>query len=436
MMTPKIVSAHWLTAACAALIPTTSIAQDLVDSDLGLDVALYGLDDDELAMLFDNDEAEAGSLREALQGGHSWVNFRLRHEEVDADASPKKGHASTLRTRLGYETGMWNDLSGTLEFDDVHFVAYDAYTGGGHTRAGRPTVADPQGAGLNQASITWHGENDSTATLGRQKLEVNNERFIGDVGWRQNDQTFDAAVYNNPAVGPVALMAAYIRGQNTVAGGKTNMDGIVLNVTKEFEDVGTVGVYDYAFEFDAVDSSTNTIGAFFDGRVSAGDDIDVLFRVEGANQSDFGDSDITVDTSYMRAQVGGEASGWTAILGTEVLGGADGNDASFSTPLATGHAFNGWADVFLTTPAAGLVDNFVQVSTSIADIDLDVIYHAFTADDSVADDDFGSEVDFRATKALSENSNAGVKVASYSAGSGNAATGDVMKAWLWVTYSF
>ena len=50
-------------------------------------------------------------------------------------------------------------------------------------------------------------------------------------------------------------------------------------------------------------------------------------------------------------------------LGREVLG-AD-NNVGFKTPLATLHAFNGWADLFLATPAAGLRDTYVKAAVSL-----------------------------------------------------------------------
>ena len=439
MMIPKTTKAHLLTALCASAAASIATAQEFTGTNLGNDPSLYGLDPFELALLFEEDAPEPGSLREALQGGKAYTKFRLRHEEVDHDGFDEKGHATTLRTVLGYETAKYDGFTFQLEFDDVHAVAYDAFNDTANGRVERPVVADPQGAGLNQANLKWHGEDGSIVVAGRQKIELNNERFVGDVGWRQNDQTFDALVYHNPAIGPVALTAAYVRGVNTILGGKLNVDTYVLNAGYEVEDIGELAVFNIAMGVDepAADISTNTLGAFFDGEIAAGDDLDVLFRVEFANQSDFGDSDLDVDTTYTRAEVGVKVSGWTIKAGQEVLGGADDGDASFQTPLATKHGFNGWADVFLTTPGAGLVDNFVEVATTFDDIKVKGIFHSFTADDDVDADDFGSEIDLVASKKLSDHSVAGVKVAAYSAGEdGSGFENDIMKAWIWATYSF
>ncbi len=86
-------------------------------------------------------------------------------------------------------------------------------------------------------------------------------------------------------------------------------------------------------------------------------------------------------------------SSLTAKIGYEVLSG-DGTDA-FQTPLATGHAFNGITDKFLTTPDDGLEDIYVKAAYSFAKvplvekISLAAAYHDFEADRGGAD--YGSE---------------------------------------------
>ena len=291
------------------------------------------------------------NLRDALQGGKTWVQFRLRHEEVDDDGFDKKAHASTLRTVLGYETGNYEGWTGLLEFDDVRYWAYDAYNGS-HFRPDRPTVADPQGGGLNQFELIWHGPSESQARIGRQKLELDDERFVGDVGWRQNDQTYDAVTYVHPDLAGIGLVASYLRGIATITDTKVDLDGYILWLTREFEDVGTVGVYDLNLDFDAVTGSTNTLGAYFAGKVPIDDRLAILFRAEFANQTEAGDLDDDVDTDYTRGELGAKYDDWTAEFGQETLGGADGGAASFQTPLATKHAFNGSAPSSATSASS------------------------------------------------------------------------------------
>jgi hypothetical protein len=75
--------------------------------------------------------------------------------------------------------------------------------------------------------------------------------------------------------------------------------------------------------------------------------------------------------------------------GSEFLSGdANKTGQSYTTPLATLHKFNGWADQFLGTPDDGLEDAYVKFSTKLADYKLTVMYHDFSAEDS--GNDYGS----------------------------------------------
>ncbi|BCL59709.1 hypothetical protein DGMP_04020 [Desulfomarina profundi] len=78
----------------------------------------------------------------------------------------------------------------------------------------------------------------------------------------------------------------------------------------------------------------------------------------------------------------------------EVLGADHG--VSFKTPLGTNHGFNGWADLFLTTPPDGLRDIYGILSSTLAGIKLDLIYHDFRADEG--NSDYGNEFDAMLTK--------------------------------------
>ncbi|MBV1872766.1 MAG: hypothetical protein KUG83_09495, partial [Gammaproteobacteria bacterium] len=113
---------------------------------------------------------------------------------------------------------------------------------------------------------------------------------------------------------------------------------------------------------------------------------------------------------------------------------SDDANYGFSTPLATGHKFNGWADQFLGTPAQGLVDLSVTLTGKIAGGKWLVAYHDFAADESTATiDDLGSELDLLYAKKFSKHYNAGIKYAAYSAGDTKV---DTDKLWAWVGLAF
>ncbi|NIX55640.1 MAG: hypothetical protein GWN14_06840, partial [candidate division Zixibacteria bacterium] len=90
--------------------------------------------------------------------------------------------ASTVRTRMGYRTGETGGLSAFIEFEDVSEVGEKKY-GGNYS-----VVADPEITELNQAYVSYQAPGKSNVLLGRQRLILDNARFVGNVGWRQNEQ--------------------------------------------------------------------------------------------------------------------------------------------------------------------------------------------------------------------------------------------------------
>jgi hypothetical protein len=57
--------------------------------------------------------------------------------------------------------------------------------------AGKTVIADPVGTELNRAQVSYSG-NGFTGIVGRQRILLNNRRFVGNVGWRKNEQTYGA----------------------------------------------------------------------------------------------------------------------------------------------------------------------------------------------------------------------------------------------------
>jgi hypothetical protein len=118
-------------------------------------------------------------------------------------------------------------------------------------------------------------------------------------------------------------------------------------------------------------------------------------------------------------------------LGHEVLGSD--HNVGFKTPLATLHAFNGWADLFLTTPAAGLHDTSLKATTTLpGQLALIAWWHHFeTATGSSA---LGEEFDAQASRKFSPAMTGLIKFAQFRP------TGTlwpaVKKIWLQVEYVY
>lgn len=377
---------------------------------------------------------EASSLTDAFTKGKAYGDFRLRYEHVDQDVDGlDKGKGMTLRSRLGYKTGTISGFSAGIEFEDSRVVAgIDDYNDtNGHNAGENAVIADPETTELDQAYIQY--SNDIvTAKVGRQVITMDNHRFVGHVGWRQDRQTFDAASLKVTPIKDLTLQYAYLDQRNRIFGEEKDVDSKDHLINASYKTpFGKASAYAYLLEEDT--SATNgidTYGVRFSGKAPVNDDLKVLYTAEYATQeNDANDK----EADYMNFEAGATFKGVTAKAGYEVLGSDDG-EYGFATPLATLHKFNGWADQFLGTPAQGLVDMSLTVSGKVAGVKLVAAYHEFEADESTSGvDDLGSEIDFLVAKKFSDTYSGGFKYAAYSKGDIKT---DVDKAWLWVSAKF
>jgi len=161
-------------------------------------------------------------------------------------------------------------------------------------------------------------------------------------------------------------------------------------------------------------------------------DVNYLYTIEAASQ----ETNDTFDTEYLFLEAGVGIRGITAKLGYELLG-TDNGERGFSTPLATLHKFNGWADQFLSTPDAGLEDIYLSVSGKLAGGKWLASAHTYSSDQSVNGlDDLGDEINLLYTRKLSESISGGAKFAKYSSGDNVFNKVDTDKFWFWASLKF
>ncbi len=151
--------------------------------------------------------------------------------------------------------------------------------------------------------------------------------------------------------------------------------------------------------------------------------------MEYAHQKNYGDNPNSYSAEYFLLEGTLTTAGITGKLGYEVLGG--GSVQAFHTPLATLHAFQGWADKFLATPSDGIEDLYFSIATKIRGVNISLIYHRFNPE--VAGPDYGTEWDLMIKKPLAERYSIVLKYADYDARS--FAT-DTEKFWITFTAKF
>ena len=73
-----------------------------------------------------------------------------------------------------------------------------------------PVVADPEITELNRLQLAYTGVEDATFTVGRQRVILGDARYVGNVGFRQNEQTFDAVRATISAIENVTINYLYL----------------------------------------------------------------------------------------------------------------------------------------------------------------------------------------------------------------------------------
>ncbi len=377
----------------------------------------------------------ADTFIEMFTKGKINADFRLRYEYVDQDNDLKNAKALTLRSRLGYTTGDFLGFSGMLEFEDSRQVGVDDYNDGLGSEPRYSTVTDPETTELDQAFVQYHNWG-ATARLGRQVINLDNQRFVGDVGWRQDRQTFDAFNLVYKPIDNLQLTYAYIDQRNRIFAEDRDLDSKDHLINAAYQTpIGTAVAYAYLLDEDeGPKNDIDSYGVRFSGSTDV-TDIKVLYAAEFATQDTDTDSD-DFDANYYLVEAGAVFYGVTGKVGYEVLGSDDGK-YGFATPLATLHKFNGFTDQFLTTPAQGLTDLYVSLGGKLFGGEWGIVYHDFEADeDTPGVDDLGDELDLVYSIKFFERFNAGIKYATYSKGDSGAGKVDTDKFWTWLGLSF
>ncbi len=381
--------------------------------------------------------AQGDSGLSLLADGKWSLDARYRIETNDQDNTLESATASTLRTRVGFETDPEAVFGAMLQVEDVRALGGETYnsTTNGHTHFS--AVPDPEATEINQAYIAMR-RTGLRAQLGRQSFVLDDQRFFGDVGFRQNQQTVDALTLQATTPGGSRFIYAFLDQVNRFFGrdhtfGTLDLSTHALNYSLGRLNGDRLTAYGYLLEFDEAAfraSSTNTWGASYDGGIDVGPR-KLLYSVEYARQSDYADNPRDVTAWYANAELGLRfVNQWVASAGTERLSGN--GTYSFQTPLATLHKFNGFADVFAeSTPVDGLDDRYVRLYMPVAGVRFTIAWHEFRSDN--ASRRYGNELDAEINWRVTPNWLVGAKYADYRA---DELAVDTRKAWLWVEAQF
>ncbi len=342
---------------------------------------------------------DGAGLLEALEQTTPLVDVRLRSEDVGQYGKPDTAEAVTIRGRFGFETGSWWGTS--LLAEGVALTPLDTdYNSTLNGKTQYPVVADPETYGLNRLQLKNTSLPDTTLIVGRSRINLDDQRFIGSVNWRQLEQTFDAAQLINTAIPDVTIDLTYLNRVNRVYGknspqGTYRGDNYLANVGVGTP-IGKLVGFAYLLDFDIDPTdSTQTYGLRFAGDRALGA-FELGYSLAYATQSERANNPLRFSVDYWAGQLSGGIYGVTVAAGAELLGG-DGVKG-FTTPLATLHQFQGWGEQFLTHPANGIDDRYGSVGYALKpafgavdSITATAVYHDFRS--ARLDIDYGSEID-------------------------------------------
>jgi len=390
-------------------------------------------EDFESALKFGQADAKYGQIK---------LDFRYRYEQIDTgNPNLKVANLSNARLQLGYLTPEFKGFQAYIEYAGNQDIVINKYNSVRNGKTEFETITDPQQNVLNQLWLSYTGLADTEIKVGRQRLNLDNERFVGSVPWRMTEQMVDGLLISNTSLPNTTIKVGYINRAQTVTAMLKAMQFPFVNISYHFADIGKLTSYAYWMDFNEPAGSVGgmtqldsnqTYGVRFDGSRKITDDIKAHYTGEYAYQRSYQQNPVAYSANYYHLIGGLTAFGVTAKAGFEQLDGK-GVGKTFDTPLATLHIFNGWADQFLITPAEGLRDIYGSLETDIMGVKLKGVYHEFS--DDTSEIDYGKEWDFLVTKTFLKHYSLLAKYAYYDAAK-TSGKFDAQLFWLSLNISF
>jgi hypothetical protein len=369
-------------------------------------------------------------------------NPLLNGRPLPAARQPQTANANTVRLRLGLLSPVFHGLQGYAEYQGLYAMQSD-YNSTRNGKTGYTVIADPYENELDQLWISYAGIPDTLIKGGRQVIKFDDDRFIGNVLWRQLQQTYDSVLitHNNQQLFGLTVNAGYIGNVKTFTATNEHINAPILNVNYKVGDYGNLVGYGYWLGFtdpDVYFKSNQSYGIRLTNYLKPGDSLKMsdnyglVYTAEWSIQKDYINSPKDYTVNRYNLMGGLTAYNFTVQGAMEQLDGL-GQNQTFQTPLGTNHMFQGWADLFFVTPKDGIRDVFGTLITTLdrGEVTLMGVYHNFY--DDTGNIHYGKEWDFMATKKFGQHYMLLAKYAYYDADQYNT---DTQKIWLQANVNF
>ncbi|MCB5186427.1 alginate export family protein [Methylobacillus caricis] len=388
--------------------------------------SLLGLAIASISMAHAEEALPEYTFMDAIKAGKNLTSFRLRYENVEQDGNAPTGrpledaNGLTLRSLVGWQTAPFHNFSFTGQIIDVSKFQdnFNDSTNGSliNSVSNQPDrldyakIVDPDYTGINQLFVDWTGIKNNRLRLGRQQINLDNVRFIGDIAFRQVMQVFDGVTLLNKSLPDTEIYLGHIERVQQITT-KLRSDGAleIVNAKYRISPTESLVGYGYLSSFDDLGYGRAWFGnAAADGGIAAGkngnlnQDADQgnkilgvrldgvhpftpdwkgLYTAEYAKQTDYRGGDSRIDAHYYKLG-GGASYGNLSLRADQELLSSNNGQYAFQTPFGTNHLFQGWVDKFLTTPVEGLKDTFVTATYKWGDFLFFADYHVLKSDES------------------------------------------------------
>lgn len=365
------------------------------------------------------------TFMDAIKTGKNMTSFRLRYEYVQQDGlqpnnlsnaanslNPtraediKDANALTLRSLIGWQTAPFHNWSIAAQLinvskldDDFNDGTNGFRTNGASNQNNRiayAKVVDPDHTDINQLYVDWTGIKNTRVRAGRQQVNLDNVRFIGDIAFRQVMQVFDGVSVFNKTIPDTELFVAHFEKVNQIFTTERNGNLEIINARYRLSPTEFLVGYGYLSAFDnlgmgnawfgtgaanlAADQSNKTFGIRLDGTHPFTPNYRAHYTAEYAKQSDYKGGDDRIDAHYYKLGGGFGIDNFNVRIDQELLS-SNKNQFAFQTPFGTNHLFQGWVDKFLVTPRAGIKDSFVTATYRYGDVVFFADYHVLASDE-------------------------------------------------------
>lgn len=380
------------------------------------------------------------TFMDSVMEGKPMTNFRMRYESVDQDGfqpgnllgltgpanNPtrneelKEAHGVTLRSLIGWQTSPYKNFSFAAQLIDVSKFEDNFNDSTNNTLingvSNQPRnieyakIVDPSYTGINQLYVDWTGIKNTKFRLGRQQLNLDNVRFIGDIGFRQVMQVFDGASVLNKSLPDTEVFLAHFERVRQITTKNREDGGLeVANVRYRISPTEFLVGYAYLDGFEDLglgrawfgnggatapataagkngtinanaDQGNKVFGLRLDGTHPFNPNFRAHYTAEYAKQTDYNGGDSRIDAHYYKLGGGLGFDNFNMRIDQELLS-SNNSKYAFQTPFGTNHLFQGWVDKFLATPVEGIEDTFVTATYRYDDFTFFADYHLIKSDD-------------------------------------------------------